>query len=63
LQTRDWSTPQQPPLDSRIVAAWMRQLLQAGAQNIAYYPDDFVQNQPMLNIIRPAISTGWYPYR
>ncbi|MGB6007136.1 poly-beta-1,6-N-acetyl-D-glucosamine N-deacetylase PgaB [Castellaniella sp.] len=63
LQARDWSAPRQPAVDTRILAGWMRQLLQAGARNFGYYPDDFVQNQPVLNAIRPAISNAWYPYR
>jgi biofilm PGA synthesis lipoprotein PgaB len=63
LQARDWSRPGQPPVDSRILAEWMRRLQRAGARHFGYYPDDFAQDRPALETIRPAISTAWYPHR
>lgn len=63
LQARNWNLPSQPPVDSRTLAGWMRHLQQLGIRNFGYYPDDFVQNQPVLETIRPAISDAWYPYR
>ncbi len=63
LQARDWRLPQQPAVASRPLAAWMQQLLHSGARHFGYYPDDFIQDQPELNTIRPAISNAWYPYR
>lgn len=63
LQARDWNRPGQPPVDSHELAHWMQQLQRMGIQNFGYYPDDFVQNQPALGAVRPAISNAWYPYR
>jgi biofilm PGA synthesis lipoprotein PgaB len=63
LQARDWSLPGQPPVDSRTLAKWMKRLQHAGVRHYGYYPDDFVRNQPKLEIIRPALSNAWYPYR
>ncbi|MFC4296538.1 poly-beta-1,6-N-acetyl-D-glucosamine N-deacetylase PgaB [Castellaniella hirudinis] len=63
LQARDWSRPGQPPVDSRILAGWMQRLQRDGVRHFGYYPDDFVQNRPALQAIRPAISTDWYPHR
>lgn len=63
LQARDWSRPGQPPVDSRLLAEWMRRLQRAGARHFGYYPDDFARDRPALETIRPAISTAWYPHR
>jgi biofilm PGA synthesis lipoprotein PgaB len=63
LQAREWSLPGRPAVDSRILAGWMRRLQRAGVRHFGYYPDDFAQDQPALQNIRPAISTAWYPHR
>lgn len=63
LQARDWSLPGQPHVEDRILAGWMRRLQRAGARHFGYYPDDFAQDRPALEAIRPAISTAWYPHR
>lgn len=63
LQSRDWSKPGEPEVDSKVLAGWMQQLQLNGVRNFGYYPDDFVRNQPVLKTIRPAISKEWYPYR
>lgn len=63
LQARDWSQPGQPAVNSRVLAGWMRRLQRAGVRHFGYYPDDFAQDQPALQTIRPAISTAWYPHR
>lgn len=63
LQSRDWNLPRQPAVDSRVLSAWMRELLRTGARNFGYYPDDFVLDRPALTTIRPAISNAWYPYQ
>ncbi|MEN4919500.1 poly-beta-1,6-N-acetyl-D-glucosamine N-deacetylase PgaB [Achromobacter spanius] len=65
LQSRDWRTgPGQPdatPVDTEVLAGWMRRLQLRGARSFGYYPDDFSQDQPRLQGIRPAISEAWYP--
>ncbi|WP_368643476.1 poly-beta-1,6-N-acetyl-D-glucosamine N-deacetylase PgaB [Castellaniella ginsengisoli] len=63
LQARDWNLPGKPPVDSRILAGWMQRLQRAGARHFGYYPDDFALDRPVLETIRPAISTAWYPHR
>ncbi|MEQ1976772.1 poly-beta-1,6-N-acetyl-D-glucosamine N-deacetylase PgaB [Xenorhabdus sp. SGI240] len=62
LQSVDW----RKPLDKRAIsghqlAEWMRQLQLNGAQSFGYYPDDFLNNQPEMNEIRPVLSPEWYP--
>lgn len=67
VQARDWNhqgnTPDSGAIDSTLIAHWMNRLLLRGAPSFGYYPDDFTQNQPRLDIIRPAISTAWYPFQ
>ncbi|NMK47552.1 poly-beta-1,6-N-acetyl-D-glucosamine N-deacetylase PgaB [Achromobacter sp. Bel] len=67
LQSRDWRTgPGQPegaPVDTAVLAGWMQRLQRRGALSFGYYPDDFSQDQPRLQGIRPAISEAWYPLR
>ncbi|WP_370588382.1 poly-beta-1,6-N-acetyl-D-glucosamine N-deacetylase PgaB [Xenorhabdus sp. BG5] len=62
LQSVDW----RKPLDKRAIsghqlAKWMRQLQLNGAQSFGYYPDNFLNNQPEMNEIRPVLSPEWYP--
>ncbi|WP_338804941.1 poly-beta-1,6-N-acetyl-D-glucosamine N-deacetylase PgaB [Xenorhabdus griffiniae] len=62
LHSVDW----RKPLDKRAIsghqlAEWMRQLQLNGAQSFGYYPDDFLNNQPEMNDIRPVLSPEWYP--
>jgi len=65
LQSRDWrALPGQPdgaPIDGDRLAGWMTRLQLRGARNFGYYPDDFSQDQPRLEAIRPAISNEWFP--
>ncbi len=65
LQSRDWRTgpdrPEATPVDTVVLAGWMRRLQLRGARSFGYYPDDFSQDQPRLQDIRPAISEAWYP--
>lgn len=67
LQARDWREApdgaESTPVDTEVLAQWMRRLQLRGARNFGYYPDDFVQNHPALEEIRPAISDSWYPLR
>jgi len=68
LQARDWrkqgkvASATESHIDSRTIAGWMRQLQVRGVKNFGYYPDDFIQNHPALQQIRPYMSTNWYPY-
>lgn len=62
IQSRDWSQPGSPFIDSKTMAQWMQTLQLAGAIHFGYYPDDFIANHPVLSEIRPAMSAAWYPY-
>jgi hypothetical protein len=31
-----------------------------GARNLAYYPDDFLKDQPVLKVLRPQFSSSDY---
>ncbi|GKW13003.1 poly-beta-1,6-N-acetyl-D-glucosamine N-deacetylase PgaB [Pectobacterium carotovorum subsp. carotovorum] len=61
LQARDWRVPGEPWLDTAQLVKWMTVLQLNGAQNYGYYPDDFLNNSPELESIRPMISSEWYP--
>lgn len=61
LQSRDWKTG--TPIPSKVLAAQLRQLHLAGARNLGYYPDDFHNNQPQEDVIKPEISIETHPVR
>jgi biofilm PGA synthesis lipoprotein PgaB len=64
LQSRNWKIKNGQPgsyIDSSIIAEWMRTIQLHGGKNFGYYPDDFSQDHPSQSIIRPEISTSWYP--
>ena len=65
LQTKDWRSnhgeAHDKPIDSKIIASWMRRLQLQGALSFGYYPDDFVQNHPALETVVPYMSTTWFP--
>lgn len=60
LQARDWRLKQ--VVNSRQLAQQMQLLISVGAQHIGYYPDDFLNNQPQIEVIRPYISSRNFPY-
>ncbi|MEQ9451777.1 MAG: poly-beta-1,6-N-acetyl-D-glucosamine N-deacetylase PgaB [Pseudomonadales bacterium] len=59
LQTRDWRT--QSPIPDKELAAKFAQLLGHGVRHIAYYPDDFYNNQPALRVVRKHLSVNSFP--
>lgn len=64
LQTKNWKIKDGQPgnhIDSKIIAEWMRTIQLHGGKNFGYYPDDFSVDQPRLSVIRPHMSTNWYP--
>jgi len=65
IQARDWRPNakgrERGAIDSAVMARWLKRLQLRGARNLGYYPDDFVENHPRLDVIRPAISNSWYP--
>lgn len=65
LQAVDWNVAGDAPtrhVSAAALAGQMRLLLKGGAQNIGYYPDDIVLNQPDVDALRATISTHTYPY-
>lgn len=67
IQGRDWRPTAEGEdsghVDSALMAHWLKRIQLRGARSFGYYPDDFTQNQPRLEVIRPAISNAWYPFR
>lgn len=62
IQARDWRQDDAGALiDSTVLAGWMRGLQLHGARHIGYYPDDFTQDHPALEVIRPQLSNAWSP--
>lgn len=59
LQSRDWRNGQPVPADTLV--RWVRDLNTWGARHIAYYPDDFYNNQPPLDPMRKAFSMTRLP--
>jgi biofilm PGA synthesis lipoprotein PgaB len=61
LQTRDWRNQQAiPPVELKNT---LRMLQSMGVRNLAYYPDDFLNNEPELNLLRQGISLSEQPLR
>jgi biofilm PGA synthesis lipoprotein PgaB len=54
LQARDWRTGK-PVADEELARQWAL-LHRMGVRHLGYYPDDFLNNQPSLEVVRRAIS-------
>ena len=61
LQSVDWNT--KTPLSSKEIAANMALLRRKGITNLGYYPDDFVNDHPAVDVIKPEFSLRANPYR
>lgn len=61
---RDASNSQPFSTDNSIdLARDLLRLQRQGAGNVGYAGDDYINDQPRLQRIRPALSTAWYPYK
>ena len=60
LQTVDWAKGHQPIPDSTLVEE-IRMLRAAGARGIGYYPDNFINGQPSLKLLKPELSLQAFP--
>lgn len=60
LQAKDWNKNQY--LSSDILKQQFQVLSNAGARHVGYYPDDFLNNRPEMDVIRPYISSRDFPY-
>lgn len=54
LQARDWRTGEN--VDTRQLLAEMKLLRREGAVHYGYYPDDFITNEPDVEVLREAMS-------
>ncbi|NDO83684.1 poly-beta-1,6-N-acetyl-D-glucosamine N-deacetylase [Citrobacter sp. NCU1] len=62
LQALDWRPDgQHRPIDDALLAGWMSVLQLNGVTHYGYYPDDFINDQPAIKVIRPELSQAWYP--
>lgn len=61
LQARDWRDG--APIAAEQLLRRIHLLQSNGVRHLGYYPDDFLGNQPELEIIRRAISASEHPYR
>lgn len=55
LQSKDWNS--KSPIEEKVLRQQMEFLQQKGFINFGYYPDDFINNHPALEKIKPALST------
>ena len=60
LQASNWKTKR--PIDTQVLKQQLQILGAAGAVHVGYYPDDFLKNQPEMEVIRPYISSRNFPY-
>jgi poly-beta-1,6-N-acetyl-D-glucosamine N-deacetylase len=66
LQSVDWrkqSLGTDRDIPSKTLAGEMDLLERLGALNLAYYPDDFLHDQPRAAITHPAFSLQSHPYK
>lgn len=54
LQSRDWRTGK--PIPDDVLDRHFTLLRTAGVRNLGYYPDDFLNDQPALDAIKPHLS-------
>jgi len=59
LQAKNWINDQW--IDGDTLKAWMRSLIRQGGVNLAYYPDDFYNNQPPLKPTFAGMSLNDLP--
>ena len=60
VQTYDWKREAWIPATT--VTQWLRWLTAAGAHHLAYYPDNYVDDEPRQDTIRLMISTEDFPF-
>jgi biofilm PGA synthesis lipoprotein PgaB len=60
LQSTDWRVSRPVPAD--VLEAHARRVLALGGRHLAYYPDDFLKDQPPLESARAVMSARAFPY-
>jgi len=61
LQAKDWTKKTDSDIDGAQLSDWMGRLKRQGATSFGYYPDNFLENQPDVKTVRPALSNKWNP--
>jgi len=62
LQARDWRGEGRW-VEATTLRDWMRQLVRRGALNLAYYPDDFLDDRPRFGPTFEGMSLNAFPHR
>ena len=60
LQTKNWQNNEW--INGETLKSWMQLLIRMGGTNLAYYPDDFLNNQPPFKPTYEGISLNDFPY-
>ncbi|MBN2653862.1 MAG: poly-beta-1,6-N-acetyl-D-glucosamine N-deacetylase PgaB [Nitrospirae bacterium] len=60
IQTYDWD--KKVWISDSLLNSQLRTILKNGGLHLAYYPDDYTINKPMLNKIKLEMSTKTYPF-
>ena len=61
LQSKDWRNDQ--PIPSAVFREQVSLWKQAGYQNCAWYPDDFLTNTPEFSMLYSTLSLEDFPYK
>lgn len=61
VQTYDWTKKRW--INTKIVDKWLKTLVASGAQHLAYYPDNYIENKPDERIIRMMMSVEDFPFK
>ncbi|QXI31363.1 poly-beta-1,6-N-acetyl-D-glucosamine N-deacetylase PgaB [Pseudomonas vanderleydeniana] len=61
LQARDWRNQPAQDLEAEQLVQWMGLLKRKGVTSFGYYPDNFLDGRPSLQVVRPALSNKWNP--
>ena len=60
VQTYDWKRKEW--IKTSTLNQWLKTLIASGAFNIAYYPDDYINNHPKEEEIRMMMSVEDFPF-
>lgn len=61
VQTYNWQNERW--IGTNTVLGWLRVLVASGAQHIAYYPDNYIEDQPEAKTIRLMMSTEDFAFK
>ncbi len=61
IQTYDWEKKKW--IKSKVLDEWLEALVSSGARHIAYYPDDYVKDNPKKDVIRTMMSVEDFPFK